>query len=402
METKKLILFGCGNLGYEALHFLGEKNVECFCDNHTNVVAKGGAGKKNIISFETLVQKYKDQIVVLCVVDDRDICNMAKQCEESGVYDYLAYTTVKEKANSREASLAYIMNPQNRMSAKKEFWQYRMTMLEKQVEYFRNHADIRHMKAAEGELRVWQTKCVHAAAELVKKIEKLGINPFLIGGNLIGYVRHNGFTPWDDDIDLGLIRSEYEKLRNYCRENLYTFEEYMDKDKTTRSGNGIAEGMEDFCWVCYPSNFVVFYRGISIDFFALDYYAHEISFDDMKADADEIRKKLKTLESIEAKNQYLESVKELNCLKTVEKSNCIYFGIDNVEMEHKYHKGSFIPENVIFPLRKVVWEGEHFFVPNNAEGFLDYEFGNIWEFPKDVGIPKHFKTLGIDEGSSEI
>ena len=120
METKKLILFGCGNLGYEALYFLGEKNVECFCDNHPNVVGKSGAGKKNIISFETLVQKYKDQIVVLCVVDDRDICNMAKQCEERGVYDYLAYTAVKEKANSREASLAYIMNPQNRMYARKE------------------------------------------------------------------------------------------------------------------------------------------------------------------------------------------------------------------------------------------------------------------------------------------
>lgn len=29
-----------------------------------------------------------------------------------------------------------------------------------------------------------------------------------------------------------LIRSEYEKLRNYCRENLYTYEGYRDKERT--------------------------------------------------------------------------------------------------------------------------------------------------------------------------
>ena len=40
--------------------------------------------------------------------------------------------------------------------------------------------------------------------------------PFLYAGNLLGYVRHGGFIPWDDGMDIGLIRKDYEKLYYYC------------------------------------------------------------------------------------------------------------------------------------------------------------------------------------------
>ncbi len=394
MGRKEVILFGCGNLGYEALRFLGEENVKCFCDNNCSTVGIREKKGKHIIPFHELVKDYKDYVVVLCVVNDHDLCDLAEQCEENGVYDYLAYTTLKEMADSRKECLEYIYSSENRLQARKKLWKHRVHMLEKQVEYFRNHADIRYMKPAEGQLRAWQMKCVKAVSEWMKGIEDLGISPFLIGGNLIGYVRHNGFVPWDDDIDFGLIRSDYEKLKNYCKENLYTREALYEKAKV---GGGMSASIEDCCWECYPGNFVVFYKTISIDFFVYDYYSEDISFDDMKLYADEVRKALKAIDSIENKVRYLDGVSAENRLCTVGKSKFIYFGIDNIEMEHKYHKGSYIPENVIFPLKRVLWEGEEFFIPNDSESFLGYEFENIWEFPEDVGIPKHLKTLGIDE-----
>jgi phosphorylcholine metabolism protein LicD len=53
---------------------------------------------------------------------------------------------------------------------------------------------------------------VELLKQTIKILKKFNINYFLISGTLLGHVRHNGFIPWDDDIDLIVDETILEKL----------------------------------------------------------------------------------------------------------------------------------------------------------------------------------------------
>ena len=50
------------------------------------------------------------------------------------------------------------------------------------------------------------------AKVFIKLCEKHGLRYYFIGGSVIGILRHGGFIPWDDDIDIGMPRKDYDRL----------------------------------------------------------------------------------------------------------------------------------------------------------------------------------------------
>jgi len=69
--------------------------------------------------------------------------------------------------------------------------------------------------------------------EIKRVCEKIGVEFFLYGGSLIGAVRHTGFVPWDDDLDIAMSRDDYMKFvkeaPKYLSDEYYLQTPYSDK-----------------------------------------------------------------------------------------------------------------------------------------------------------------------------
>lgn len=59
------------------------------------------------------------------------------------------------------------------------------------------------------------------------------ISYYIIGGTLLGAIRHNGFIPWDDDIDIAMMRADYEQFISLfplkCESDKYFLQNYASE-----------------------------------------------------------------------------------------------------------------------------------------------------------------------------
>jgi len=68
------------------------------------------------------------------------------------------------------------------------------------------------MKYSEQQLEKVKRIELNILEEIIRVCEKNNLDYFTVAGTTLGAVRHNGFIPWDDDIDIGMMRDDYEKF----------------------------------------------------------------------------------------------------------------------------------------------------------------------------------------------
>jgi len=77
-----------------------------------------------------------------------------------------------------------------------------------------------------------QNKILEIVLYLDEFCKKHNIEYFLMGGSALGAARHKGFIPWDDDLDVFMTYSNYQKFLNVASINLDTENYYLQKENT--------------------------------------------------------------------------------------------------------------------------------------------------------------------------
>lgn len=101
--------------------------------------------------------------------------------------------------------------------------------------------------------------------------QELDLSYFLMGGSLLGAVRHQGFIPWDDDVDVGLLRADYDRFLAAAPAALATSHYFLQTPASDENyALSYAKLLDRNTYIEEKKNVNNARKGIFIDIFPLD------------------------------------------------------------------------------------------------------------------------------------
>ena len=252
-------------------------------------------------------------------------------------------------------------------------------------------------------------------AEVDRVCKKLGVNYWLDSGTLLGAARHQGFIPWDDDIDLGMPRADYERFLRHGPNELSdgftlchrAFDEHVNQSfaKVRKDGTRYVEKATDGAET---------HQGIWVDIFPFDLI--EGSPTNLKRKklgwrlahkAFELRVIPDAMSTTPLAKRVMRKIVRIPLLPIPRKS--FYLLLDNfaddVSFDNGYlscfhYFGTFVelPVSDFLPTNQLIFEGREFPVPRNWERYLEASYGDWRQLPPPEQRVPHHDVIELDFG----
>lgn len=247
--------------------------------------------------------------------------------------------------------------------------------------------DLRSYNPEGSELRKLQLKMLGILNVVTSVADKHNIPYWLSGGTLLGAIRHGGFIPWDDDIDIELLLPDYKKLLKILKTELPS-----DLYLQTPSDKGyrlLFSKVRD-------RHSVVFEEDDHLDKYSekgiyIDIFPEEISYCTLKNIVDffygRSYRRIKRGRPFSSLSFFYEYTVSLFLyplgwvLMWFARIICMITKPDNIL--HSYGIGNSTNHNAcyMFPVGKVVFEGKTFSAPKDTDTYLKNQYGDYMKIP---------------------
>ena len=225
----------------------------------------------------------------------------------------------------------------------------------------------------------------------------------LAGGSLIGALRHEGFVPWDDDVDLYMPRPDWEKFIEICRTELPPNREIQCSEVDRNYTNSFPRyASTDTCAIHKSQIIGKDCGGEIIDILTLDpipaddkeyekYRTHMMIYSDLINISVGYSDRWEIPASMYLK--YLLSYIFLGKKRTLAKLEKIMFSYKEEECDRYAMRWGGCPflfdKDMMFPVKEGIFEGQKAMIPNKCSDYLIWHYGDEWSY-----MPPHDKREG--------